>query len=103
MTPYEEYERQLKEEAKKLKKQSKEKRKLEKKHAKEKLKLLRKNNAEIGKAMKRLRRDKETVMKEHQYYTCIQLDLSRAIKEYNHRRKMDFENNSLIDLLHKPK
>ncbi|MBO7527406.1 MAG: hypothetical protein J6T74_05850 [Clostridia bacterium] len=101
MTPYEEYENQLKEQEHKFKKQQKEKIKRERKLAQDKRKLIRKNNAEIIKAMRQNKRDREVVKNEHK--ACVQLDIQKAMKEYNERRKMDFENISLVNLLHKPK
>lgn len=103
MTPYEEYEQVLKEHDKEIKKQIKEQKKKNKKHLKDLMQEKRKINSELYKSRKIMKRDKEEVKHEYGSGICIQLDYNKALKEYNDRRKMDFANCSIIELLHKPK
>lgn len=103
MTPYEQYENKLKEQARQFKKEQKEKRKLEKQQVKERKKKEREKMSGISTEIKNIKREKAVVQEEHRNSFSVQLDIEKAIKEYNDRKKMSFENVSLKDLLHTPK
>jgi hypothetical protein len=99
MTPYEEYEQKKKLQERELKRQSREKRILEKMKARERKRIVRERESSLT---------AEPTMTQQECRELARisfkiLDVDKAKKEGEERRKMDFANNSIVNLLHKPK
>ena len=99
MTPYEEYERQKKIQERELKRQSRQKRIFEKMKAKEKQRIVRER--EMSLTVKPTITQQECRELARMKFKI--LDADKAKKEYEQRRKLDFVNKSIIELLQTPK
>lgn len=99
MTPYEEYEQKKKLQERELKRQSRQKRIFEKMKSKERQRIV--QEREMSLTVKPTMTQQES--RELSKIKFKILDVDKAKKEHEERRKLDFTNNSIINILHTPK